>query len=96
MEHQLPEVDIDLDFQPIIYERDSRKKTKGELFKEKNGYSKTIKRLSTDKGLTVEDYKRIRRQRKKVEKGVQAAKHDAAKSGRKSKATAVKTASKSK
>lgn len=68
------------------------KKSKGQLFKEKVGYSKTMKRLMTKHGVqTPEEYKKIRKERKKAQRKIVAAKHAKAKAGRKaSKATTGK------
>lgn len=61
-------------------------KTKGQLFKEKTGFSKTRKRLMEKHGVpTVAEYRLIVKNRKKKEKKLQKDKHLAAKLGRKPK-----------
>lgn len=53
--------------QPVV-----KKKSNGQLFKEKFGYSKTMKRLMRKhKVNTLEEYKKIRRARKKKEDAFQ-------------------------
>lgn len=60
-----------------------KESSKRELFKEKVGYSKTMKSLMTKHGVnTLEDYRIIRKKRKKTERKVQANKHLTAKVNR--------------
>ena len=57
-----------------------KKKTKGQLFKEATGISKTTKRLLNKHGLTInmlENYKEIRKARKKVATKARQEKHKA-------------------
>jgi len=67
--------------------------TKGQLFRDKHGYSKTLKRNMRKNGLDLENfsesfsaYKEIRKKRKKAQKAIQKAKYDAAKANRNKKA----------
>lgn len=63
-------------------------KSKGQLFKEKVGYSKTMKRLMTKHGVTsLEEYRAIRKRKKKAQRVVVAGKHSMAKANRGKKST---------
>lgn len=61
-------------------------KTKGQLFKERMGYSRTMKNLLAKKGVSIEEYKKLRKERKKAQLLESDAKHDRARAGRKAKA----------
>ena len=55
---------------------DAPQKTKGQLFKEKHGYSKTTKRLLKKHGLSdPEELKPLRKARKEKEKKIRKKKH---------------------
>lgn len=51
----------------------------GAIFKKRHGYSKTLKRLLHKYGLSIEEYRQIRRERKLKEKKVRQEKHKASK-----------------
>jgi hypothetical protein len=74
---------------------EENKPSNGQLFKEKVGYSKTMKRNMAKHGVeTPEDYRKIRKARKKRERAVQAEKHRTAKLNRGKKAASGKTGKK--
>jgi hypothetical protein len=64
-------------------------KSPGQIFKERNGISRTLNRLvrrhinSTGSVISAEDYKRIRKEKKKEQIKATKAKHDRAIAGRK-------------
>lgn len=59
-------------------------KSNGQLFKEKVGYSKTMKRLMTKHGVdTPDEYRAIRKARRKRQQKIKADKHALAKANRK-------------
>lgn len=61
------QIDMNSQEQPLV-----KKKSNGQLFKEKFGYSKTMRRLMTKhKVSSVEEYRKIRRARKKKEDAFQ-------------------------
>jgi hypothetical protein len=65
--------------------------SKGKLFKEKFGYSKTMKRLLKKHGVSsVEEYKGIRKARKKVEAKGRRDHRDKIRAGKKSKTSLKK------
>ncbi len=63
------------------------KKTKGQLFKEKNGYSLTRSKLLKKHGLTMDEYRAKLKVARKDASKLAKAKHDAAKANRGSKTT---------
>jgi len=67
----------------------TKKKSNGQIFKEKNGYSKTRKRLLNKygPGITIEDLKAATKARKKVVRAIQKDKHSVAKVNRGSKSS---------
>lgn len=67
------------------------KKSKGQIFKEKHGYSKTMKRNMKKAGVTsIEDYRKIRKERKKVQSQIAKRKHSVASAQRDSKSSSNK------
>lgn len=60
------------------------KKTKGQLFREANGYSKTRKRLMSKHGVsTIGEYRAIAKKDRDIQKSISKKKRDAAKAGKK-------------
>ncbi len=67
------------------------KKTKGQIFKERNGYSKTRKNLMSKHNCkTNEEYRLVAKKTRAKEKEAAKRKRDAAKAGRKVKAATGK------
>lgn len=68
------------------YDRRGKRKTNGQIFKEKHGYSKTMKRLAKKYEVTVEEY-RVSRKKKRRERAVdKKQRHMKVIAGRKTKA----------
>lgn len=78
-----------VDPEAIVYERPTKKATKGEIFKKEHGYSRTLSKLANKLSVSVDTYREMRRARKKQESKVQKAKRDSALAGRKAKASKV-------
>ncbi len=55
----------------------SKGPSKGSLFKKKHGYSKTMKRLLHKYGITLEEYRKLRKEKKHKETLARQAKHKA-------------------
>lgn len=77
------------------------KKSNGQKFKEKYGYSKTIKRLLRKHGVSIEEYRRLVKERKKRALALKRDKHAVKStnrrlSGKKTKIPVVKTKKKKK
>lgn len=70
-----------------IYTRPIPKKSKGQLFKEKHGYSKTMKRLMAKyEAFGLDEYRKIRAKERKERAAYKKAKHIKVIAGRRSKA----------